>query len=291
MKHLVLFFTLFSVATFAQKARKLEPILRHYKTLAALSPKAQRDSTDRKHFPIDGMSPKTLLRLKIKPKYLILPGNEIVLPPFPANSSAQTKAELVFLHDLEKTRTPEKVEECKTFAGVFYNVNTKVGDEDYAKMQRNLFHMIRQIDGLNAENLPKTAQMMRDAWTDCTYYFWYHKFAFNRTRPYMLDSTLKPVDTGTNFQAYPSGHASASYMAAYVYQELFPEHKDLLLKNAFEMGYSREIIGVHFPSDSEAGRDFARKFVNLLFENPKFKADFEIAKAEVAAFQNSQKKK
>jgi acid phosphatase (class A) len=290
MKHFVLLLSLFSITSFAQKIRKLDPISGHYKQLATLSSKAIWDSADRKHFPIDGMSPKTLLRLKIKPKYLLLPGNEIVLQQFPANSSAQTKAELAYLHGLETTRTPEKVEECKTLAGVFYNVNTKVGDEDYAKMQRNLFHMIRQIDGINAENLPKTAQMMRDAWTDCTYYFWYHKFAFNRTRPYMLDPTLRPVDTGTNFQAYPSGHASASYFAAFIYQELFPEHTDLLLKNAFDMGYSREIIGVHFPSDTEAGRDFARKFVNLLFQNPKFKSDFEMAKSEVTAFLKNQKK-
>jgi acid phosphatase (class A) len=71
----------------------------------------------------------------------------------------------------------------------------------------------------------------------------------------------------TNWAAYPSGHAANSYINAYIYQELAPEFTDIFLKDAYDMAHSREILGVHYPSDAEASRILARQFVNKLFEN------------------------
>src|SRR6185295_18698104 len=86
----------------------------------------------------------------------------------------------------------------------------------------------------------------------------------------------------TDWAAYPSGHASNSYVNAYIYSELAPEFADFFIKDAYDMAHSREIIGVHYPSDSESGRIFARQFVNMLFKNEKFLKDFELAKKEWA---------
>lgn len=52
---------------------------------------------------------------------------------------------------------------------------------------------------------------------------------------------------------------------------------------AAEMAYSREVIGVHYPSDSEVSRIWARRFVNELLKQPKFRADLAKAKAEIDA--------
>ena len=71
-------------------------------------------------------------------------------------------------------------------------------------------------------------------------------------------------------------------MHAYIYQELAPEFTDIFIKDAYDMAHSREIIGVHYPSDSEASRIFARQFVNMLFENKEFLKDFENVKKEWA---------
>ena len=259
----------------------LTPISGHYKTLAKLSAKSIPDSTDRAQFPLDGLPARHALKLKLPPQYLLLPVSDFKLPDFPANSSTQTKAEIEFLLKLQNTaRSDEKVKESLEFANVYYNVFAKPDDADYDKMQQNLFHMGRQIDRFNPKNLPITAKFMTRVWSDATYYFWALKFQYNRTRPYMIDKRIKNLDD-TNFQAYPSGHASASYVAAYVYQELLPQRKDLFVKNAYDMAYSREILGVHFPSDSEAGRIFARQFVNELLKIPAFKKDLEAAKKEI----------
>jgi acid phosphatase (class A) len=67
---------------------------------------------------------------------------------------------------------------------------------------------------------------------------------------------------------------------AYIYQELAPEFKDEFLKDAYDMAHSREIIGVHYPSDSEASRLLARQLVDMLFKNEKFLKDFALAKTE-----------
>ena len=283
MKKNVLLFALisaFSVGGFAQK--KLTPISGHYKELAKLSGQPKPDSTDRKQFPLEILSPKNALKLKLTPQYLILPVSDFKIPNFPANSSAQTKAEIEFLLKVQsEMRTDEKVKESLVLADVYYNVFVKPTDSSYAKMQRNLFHMGRQLPWFTPEKLPVTAAFMTRVWSDCTYYFWALKFQYNRTRPYMLESRLKNLDD-TKFQAYPSGHASASYVAAYVYQELMPESTDLFVKNAYEMAFSREILGVHFPSDSEAGRVFARQFVNELLKNQTFQKDLAEAKKEIS---------
>ena len=281
--------TVFLLNATAQQTKPLIAISGHYKQLAKLSTKPQPDSSDRHQFPLEGLSPKNPLKLLLKPQYLLLPVSEFKIPDFPANSSAQTKAEIEFLLQLQATaRSDEKVKESLAFANVYYNVNTKKGDADFEVMQRNLFHIGRQLPYFKPETLPITAQMMTKMWSDATYYFWALKFKHNRTRPYMLDARIKKLND-TNFQAYPSGHASASYVAAYIYQELLPEHTNLFTQNAYDMAFSREIIGVHFPSDSEAGRVFARQFVNELLKNQAFRTDLEAARKEIQSVKNQPK--
>ena len=235
---------------------------------------------------MEGLSPKIALKLLLKPVYLLHPVSEFRLPDFPANSSIQTKAEIEFLLKLQATvRSEEKVKESLAFANVYYDVFVKPTDSTYNRFQKNLFHIGRQLPYFSPEKLPITANLMTKIWSDCTYYFWALKFKYNRIRPYMLDSRINNLNN-TNFQAYPSGHASASYAAAYIYQELVPEQTDLFVKNAYDMAYSREIIGVHYPSDSEAGRIFARQFVNYLLENSVFQKDLEDSRNEILRVKN-----
>ena len=293
MKKLIINLSLaciFSVNIFAQKAilPTLTPINGHYKELAKLSGKPKPDSSDRRQFPLEILSPKNALKLNLVPQYLILPVSDFKLPDFPANSSEQTRAEIEFLLKLQATaRSEEKVKESLAFANVYYDVFVKSTDANYEVMQKNLFHIGRQLPWFTPQNLPLTAKMMTKVWSDCTYYFWALKFQYNRTRPYMLDARIKNLND-TKFQAYPSGHASASYVAAFVYQELVPESQGLFIKNAFDMAYSREIIGVHYPSDSEAGRIFARQFVNELLKNEAFQKELVEVKKEILSVKNKQ---
>ena len=124
-----------------------------------------------------------------------------------------------------------------------------------------------------------TAEILGRVWRDASHYMWRLKFKNARIRPYQIDPALKPLDE-PNWTAFPSGHASFSHVLAYLYTELAPEFTDIFLNDARAIAHSREIIGVHFPSDSEAGRVFARQFVDQLLASEKFKPEFEKMRAE-----------
>jgi acid phosphatase (class A) len=260
-------------------AGQLTPARGHYKQLQAFSAKPQSTDleVDKQKFPYDAEA--AARRLSLKPYYLS-DRTEFKIPDPPANSSEQTRAELNYLLGLQQRRTPDEERSALHKAGIYYNPRLSPADSSYSRYRNNLFYIGRSIGTwFNPENLPVTADFMARVWQDASYFIWSSKYKYLRVRPYVLDSALHNLEE-TNWAAYPSGHAANSYINAYIYQELAPEFSDVFIKDALDMAHSREIIGVHYPSDSEASRVFARQFVSKLFQNEKFLKDFEVVKAE-----------
>ena len=208
------------------------------------------------------------------------------IPDFPANSSQQTRAELDYLLQLQQQRSEEDVRASQFYAGVYYRTSTQPKDTDYKKFQRNLFHIGRSIGTwFNADSLPLTAALAANVWKDAEYLIWKYKNYFIRIRPYKLEPKLQNLEE-TNWAAYPSGHATNSYVNAFLYAELLPEFSSFFIKDAYDMAHSREIIGVHYPSDSESGRVLAWQLVKRLMACEKFKKDFDAAKDEIKKVKN-----
>jgi acid phosphatase (class A) len=270
----------------APSGRRLNVAAEHYPRLARLDPAPRPGSgpVDRRLFDLAAMSPGYFKVLGREPVYLDIPATEFSLPEFPANSSVQTRAELDYLLELQsKQRSPENVARSKALAGVFYRVSTKPGDEDYEQMRRNLFFVGRDLgEWFAPETLPKTADLMARVQSDATYYIWAFKYRYDRVRPYDLDTRLERLET-PNFPAYPSAHSGNSWVAAYVFSELLPADSDVFERGAAEMAFSREILGVHFPSDSTSGRALARQIVDRLKTVPAFQKDAAAARAEISA--------
>lgn len=264
-----------------QKNNVLTPARGHYKDLEKFSanPKSNAEEIDQQKFPFDPASAER--RLSLKPYYL----ENITLKDFnlsdpPANSSEQTRAELNYLLTLQQQRTDDDVRASLHMAGVFYSPRLMPGDEGYDELRKNLFFIGRSIGTwFNPKDLPVTADFIANVWRDASYFIWSFKYKYLRVRPYVLEPSLNNLEE-TNWAAYPSGHAANSYINAYIYEELAPQFADVFLKDAYDMAHSREIIGVHYPTDSEASRVFARQFVNMLFQNEKFLKDFEKAQLE-----------
>ena len=150
----------------------------------------------------------------------------------------------------------------------------------FEAQHRNLFYVGRSIGSwFNPKDLPVTAELSGRIWRDASYYMWRLKFKYARVRPYTIDPSLKNLES-PNWAAFPSAHSFYAHMLAYIYSELAPAFSDIFLKDARDIAHSREIIGVHYPSDTEAGRVFAREFVDLLLNSEKFKPEFEKVKAE-----------
>jgi acid phosphatase (class A) len=218
---------------------------------------------------------------KKRAPFYLSSAEKFFIPDFPANSSPQTRAELDYLLQLQAQRSEEDVRASMFYAGVYYRTSVKPGDNDYKKFQRNLFHIGRSIGTwFNADSLPITAALAANVWKDAEYLIWKYKNYFIRIRPYKLEPALQNLEE-TNWAAYPSGHATNSYVNAYLYSELLPEFGSFFIKDAYDMAHSREIIGVHYPSDSESGRVLAWQLIKRLLSNEKFKKDFEAAKREV----------
>jgi acid phosphatase (class A) len=287
MKNALLFFILLlflnSVATNAQKlkARELTPSRGHYKQLSIFNPKPNSSNEEIDKLKFQTNKETIERRTSLKPVYLEnITVDDFQIPDAPANSSEQTRAEINYLLALQKYRTKEDMRSCLYMANVYYNLRVKPGDSTYGRYRRNLFHIGRSIGSwFNPEILPATADFISNVWRDASYFVWSLKFKYARIRPYVIDTSLKNLEE-TDWAAYPSGHAANSYINAFIYQELAPEFTDFFIKDAYDMAHSREILGVHYPSDSEASRIFARQFVNKLFQNEKFIQDFEKVKEE-----------
>jgi acid phosphatase (class A) len=264
----------FTVAAFSQTppSRPLEPARGHYKQLQKFSPKSKDRELDNQKFESDAETIER--RLTLAPQYLTgVTLKDFNIPDVPANSSDLTRAEINYLLELQKQRTEEDIRSSLYMAEVWYSSRVTPADTNYRRLRGNLFHIGRSIGTwFNPDNLPVTADFIAKVWRDASYFIWSMKFKYARIRPYVIDKNLKNLQD-TDWPAYPSGHAANSYINAYIYQEIAPEFTDVFIKDAYDMAHSREIIGVHYPSDSEASRIFARQFVNKLFESESFLKD------------------
>jgi len=263
----VLFFSyLFACAGFIYgQDAKITPIRGYYKVLAALSaqPATDHEAVDKLKFPYDQSFANKVLGEK--PHYLInVSADAFTLPPPPANSSAQTRAELDYLLTLQHDRTPEDIRSSLYMSNVF-------------QTSGDIGRLIGYWTG--PEKLPLTDSLFSNVAQDGNYFLWSLKFKYERVRPYMLEPKIHDLEE--SFAAsYPGGHVTYAYIYAYIYEELAPEFTDFFISNAYAMGHAREVIGVHYPSDNEAARVFARQFVNLLLGNKKFREDLQQVKKE-----------
>jgi acid phosphatase (class A) len=104
----------------------------------------------------------------------------------------------------------------------------------------------------------------------------YHLF---RARPYQLEPKLQPLRE-INSPSFASGHTLWAYIQAYTFGELIPGKRTAFVDLAYEIGHSREIMGVHYPSDEEAARQLAHRMLMLMWHTEKFQKDFKAAKEE-----------
>lgn len=201
---------------------------------------------------------------------LLLPKNwqqSITLPQPPANSSPRTRAELALLKTLISQR--QKFE-------------TKIRAE--VILDNFTFGKHRYLDLTDSNKRPATAKLLKAAFNDSGIAIFTFKKHFNRVRPSLLAEKLAtPIGTSLpipKHPAYPSGHASSAWSIAYLLSELDPENAETYRQSATAITEHREIAGLHYPSDSEAGRLLARQLIDILLANPHCQRQLEQAKKE-----------
>ena len=142
----------------------------------------------------------------------------------------------------------------------------RAGAMQEALAQRNgIIGYFRALLQFNLQTHPYTYYLAASALRVGQFLCMYYKGNFNRPRPVRLDpSMLSPIDP-PGHPSYPSGHSIQSFLIARCLEQVVP----VLLGTAFPDGQSpirllaeriaklREVLGVHYPTDTIAGRRVA----------------------------------
>ncbi|AEH86750.1 acid phosphatase [Mesorhizobium opportunistum] len=188
----------------------------------------------------------------------------MILPPPPANDSAETKAELGEVLTLQVTRTPEM--EVRAVADAEENV-----------------WRFADVMGPNfsAEKLPKFSAFFdrvvatEGAVVDPAKDIW------KRPRPHQLSELVKPAVKLSSSGSWPSGHATVGTMMGIILADMVPERRAEIMARAAEYAHNRIVGGIHYPSDVEMGKISGSVIAAVLLNRDDFKAEYEVARAEL----------
>ena len=184
----------------------------------------------------------------------------------PLNSSLVTKQELKILQSFE-----------------IYRPDTKeFMDEVDEKIMKPFKRYFKEND-LDMKDL-KDVEKIKDKFRSIVLQL---KIHYNRPRPHKLANamsfyretpfTIHPLKTAET-PSYPSGHATEGrFISLYLADRVPFEHKGNIKKIGDDIGNSRQIGGVHYPSDTEFGHQLAgalythyKKESGIMTEKPHF---------------------
>ncbi len=178
---------------------------------------------------------------------------------FPKNSSKATREELNtitdYINDLKADEAIYKryrdydVNLVKVFANII--IEQKLGDE-----------AAQVIDQLFDDTLPFVLKL---------------KYHFQRPRPYQLAAHYKLklfpfYSTSSNTPSYPSGHALQANLICYVLGNMYPEKFNYFDNLAKDISYSRQYLGLHYPSDC----DYSEYCTQIIIKDKDFKAKYKL---------------
>ena len=287
MRNKIIFLALSFIisTTQAQTVTSLEPISKHYKTLASLdnTAKSKRYYLDTISFPWSEYSRSAITNSLLRTVY-IGEEDEAKLPSlisYPANSSDQTKSELDYLLDLQASRTEDQIKRAE-YIGQIGSTPSIINpaDSDYAANRNQLFYIAQHVgEWYNPQNFPATTRLLMNAIQDIRVTEFRLKRFFKRPRPYHLEPRLKPL-ARIGSPSFASGHTLWAFTQAYLFSEMIPQKKSEFVDRAEEVRWSRELMGIHYPSDNEASRIIAWHLLQSWKKNPQFVYDLEQARIE-----------
>jgi len=191
-----------------------------------------------------------------------------ILPPPPANDSAQTRRELDELLQLQHDRTAKDVE--------YARANIPIGIEQFAGALGDAAEVKKALP-LSVKALFDATRSDEKKLLDAA------KKHFDRPRPIALDTKIQPVLEPIVNMAYPSGHATWVFMSAVLLADMVPERRPEIWTRAEDFARQRMVGGVHYRSDIDCGRLAGTVIAAFLLANPHYQADSARAAAELRA--------
>lgn len=187
-----------------------------------------------------------------------------LLSPPPALDSQQQKQEIDELLAFQKNRTPA----MEAFA--------------QADADRTVFRFADVLgNNFTAEKLPQAKAFFNMVRENADYILGPAKEHWNRPRPYVTDKDIHPCVQKPGNASYPSGHSTFGTVTSIILANMIPEKQKQIYDRAELYRRNREIGGVHYPSDVEAGRIAGTVVAAFLFQSPAFQEEFAKARVEV----------
>lgn len=92
------------------------------------------------------------------------------------------------------------------------------------------------------------------------------KEGYDTPRPSVVEPRLRTFLANPPYASYPSNHSFQSFTMAYVFSRVMPEHPGVaaLFRSALRVAENREWAGIHYPSDTRAGKQQTRMFTPVL---------------------------
>ncbi|MFZ4166828.1 phosphatase PAP2 family protein [Brevundimonas sp. NPDC058933] len=108
-----------------------------------------------------------------------------------------------------------------------------------------------------------------------------------RPRPVGDDPERRPCqrvsEAGRKSASYPSGSSTVATVYGEAFAALEPQRATEARRTAHEMGLSRLVCGMHYPSDVAAGETLGKAVFDAASDAPGFEADLAAARTELAA--------
>ncbi|WP_027058504.1 acid phosphatase [Mesorhizobium loti] len=188
----------------------------------------------------------------------------MILPPPPANDSAETKAELGEVLTLQVTRTPEM--EARAVADAEENV-WRFADVMGPNFTKDKLPKFSAFFDRVVETEGAVVDPAKDVW--------------KRPRPHQLSDLVKPAVKLSSSGSWPSGHATVGTMMGIILADMVPEKRAEIMARAAEYAHNRVVGGIHYPSDVEMGKISGSVIAAVLLNRDDFKAEYDVAKAEL----------
>lgn len=189
-----------------------------------------------------------------------------LLPLPPANDSAETRSDLDQMLRVQQTRSAAEGERARGDAEVsLYRLGDALGNPA----------------SFNANSLPLTDAMFRKVLASELIVVGAAKKYYGRPRPFLLETKLEPLIEKPDGGSYPSGHSSWVRAVALVLADMVPERRAQLIARADEYAHNRVVVGVHYPSDVEAGKLAGTAIAAALYAAPDFRLDLAAATIEL----------
>ncbi|MBZ9603429.1 phosphatase PAP2 family protein [Phyllobacterium chamaecytisi] len=118
----------------------------------------------------------------------------------------------------------------------------------------------------NIAGFEQTEGLFQSILTACEYVGLIYKNKFNRLRPSQFEPRLRPLLAVPAHESFQSNHAFQCFSIVFAFNTILPEHPatEELARIAQNVAENREWAGLHYPSDTKAGRDLARRFAPYL---------------------------